>query len=495
MASQSENSTAQFALLGLVGLTSAGFLGLGLWFWELPWGLVLVGCGAGLPFGMLCGMAYADTGPEGAKVPTSPIVSAPPPLPSSLRNQIPGHLSLPDDEEARANFEKQKLESLGVLAGGIAHDFNNLLTSIVGNASIAKMDIPKNHPLREPINEIATASKRAKELISQLLAYSGKGNVEVKRINLNNLVQEMAHLLHTVISKKAKLELDLTPTLCVIEADASQTRQVVMNLITNASDALNGDAGTILLKSRIVDANRRMLSETAFGANLPLGQYIQLEVSDTGMGMSEETVRRIFEPFFTTKSTGRGLGLAALIGIVRRHGGTLAVKTREGVGTTFTVMFPLADFVDGDEDLQTEDTTTGIGFAKGLGLVLLVEDEEMVRKVSARMLTKLGYQVVVAGNGREGCDKYASMVNDISVVIMDVDMPVMGGIEAMDEMMALRPDTKIILASGYTDAALGALNHQPMAFLPKPFTIKELTRCLDAALVPPAEDAEDADSA
>ncbi len=469
-----ENRTQRLAPLAFIGVIAIALVAIGVWFREAPVGLVLVGCGIGVVIGLASGITYARAGPKSpAAVPRQP--TATPPL-----------FVVETDEDAKAKFEAQKLESLGVLAGGIAHDFNNLLTSIVGNASIARMEIPKNHPLREPIGEIATASKRAKELISQLLAYSGRGTVEVKRINLNRLVKEMAHLMHTVISKKANLELDLTEKLCVIEADASQARQVVMNLITNASDALGDDGGTIHLKSRIIDANRKILSDTAFGTNLPIGKYIELEVTDTGRGMSPETVDRIFEPFFTTKATGRGLGLAALIGIVRRHGGTLSVMSREGVGTTFRILFPLADFVDGDEDLQTEDTTSGIGFAKGLGLVMLVEDEEMVRRVAARMLTKLGYQVIVAGNGREACDKHADMVNEISVIIMDVDMPVMGGLEAMDEMVALNPNTKIILASGYTDASFGALTHPPVAFLPKPFTMNELTRSLDAALTPNA---------
>jgi len=488
MAPPSPTGTPQLALLGTVALTSVTLVGTGIWFWQMPWGLLMIGCGIGVGVGTLCGMAYADLGPQ-----EHPVPPPPPPVVANTTTP-PGSPVVESDEEAKAKFEAQKLESLGVLAGGIAHDFNNLLTSIVGNASIAKMEIPKNHALAEPIAEIATASKRAKELISQLLAYSGRGTVEVKRINLSLLVKEMAHLLHTVISKKAKLQLDLTDVLCVIEADASQTRQVVMNLITNASDALGGDEGTILLKSRIVDADRKMLADTAFGSDLPIGKYIQLEVSDTGSGMSAETLARIFEPFFTTKATGRGLGLAALIGIVKRAGGTLSVISRVGIGTTFRILYPLADFIDGDEDLQTEDTTSGIGFAKGLGMILLVEDEEMVRKVSARMLTKLGYQVVVAGNGREACDKHADMVDEISVVIMDVDMPVMGGLEAMEEMFERDPDTKIILASGYTDTKLETLQPEPLAFLPKPFTIKELTRALDQALTPATDGEEDPDS-
>jgi signal transduction histidine kinase/ActR/RegA family two-component response regulator len=455
-------------LVRIAGLVCLVLLGTGLAFMSEPWGLFNLGCGLGLASGLLLArnLTAPATFPEGSKE-------------AELADP---QVDEQEDENAMAKFEAQKLESLGVLAGGIAHDFNNLLTSIVGNASIVKLDIPKNHPLREPISEIATASKRAKELISQLLAYSGRGTVEVTRINLNRLVQEMAHLLQTVVSKKATLQLELTSTLCVIEADASQTRQVVMNLITNASDALGDQGGTILLRSTVVFADREMLSQTAFGAELPIGKYIQLEVTDNGSGMSDETQVRIFEPFFTTKATGRGLGLAALIGIVKRHGGTLSVESTVGEGTSFRIMFPLADYMDGDEDLHTEDTTSGIGFVKGLGVVLLVEDEEMVRKVTARMLTKLGYQVVVAGNGQEACDKLEAMIDEIAVVIMDVDMPVMSGIDAMGKMMEINPETKVILASGYTDASPGSLEHTPLAFLPKPFTIRELTRALDAAL-------------
>jgi len=460
-------------LLGGTALMSMALLGGGVMAGSDAVATLGLGGGIGTAFGVFIGTSLR---------PQPPAPTAPEPAPPALEN---------DEETSKAQFEAQKLESLGVLAGGIAHDFNNLLTSIVGNASIVKLDIPKNHPLREPITEIATASKRAKELISQLLAYSGRGTVEVTRINLNRLVQEMAHLLQTVISKKATLQLELTDQLCVIEADASQTRQVVMNLITNASDALGDKGGTILLRSEVVHPSRETLSQTAFGAELPIGKYIQLEVSDNGAGMSEETLERIFEPFFTTKDIGRGLGLAALIGIVKRHGGTLSVQSEVGLGTTFRILFPLADYLDGDEDLHTEDTTSGIGFVKGLGMVLLVEDEEMVRQVTARMLTKLGYQVVVAGNGQEACERLEAMADDIAVVIMDVDMPVMSGIEAMERMMEINPETKVILASGYTDASPASLPHTPLAFLPKPFTIRELTRALDAALSLRAQTGDD----
>ena len=284
-------------------------------------------------------------------------------------------------EEEREHLQAQvlhaqKLESLGVLAGGIAHDFNNLLTAILGNADLALMDLPADSPVRQSLAEIGKAARRASELSNQMLAYSGRGRFIVGPINLSDLVREMGELLGVSISKKAIVEYDLAPNLSATIADAAQLRQVVINLITNASEALGEQEGTITLRTRAVQVEQKQLAEAYLSEGASGGRYVSLEVSDTGCGMDEATKARIFDPFFTTKFAGRGLGLAAVLGIVRGHQGAIKVDSTPGVGTTFTVLFPCTE-QPVEPVAQTESPEA---LPQGAGSTIpVVDDEESAR--------------------------------------------------------------------------------------------------------------------
>src|SRR5262249_16490473 len=239
----------------------------------------------------------------------------------------------------------QKLESLGVLSGGIAHDFNNLLVGILGNAGLALHELPENAPVRHTIAEIETAALRAAELTRQLLAYAGRGQSVVQRVSMAELVRDMANLLASAVGKTARLDYQLAEQVPRVEGDATQLRQVVMNLTSNAGEAIGGGSGTITLTTGEMQADRAYLAESQLGAGLSAGPYVFLEVKDDGHGMHPATLAKIFDPFFTTKFTGRGLGLAAVLGIVRAHKGAIRVSSAPGRGTTIRVLLPCAGVV------------------------------------------------------------------------------------------------------------------------------------------------------
>lgn len=387
------------------------------------------------------------------------------------------------DAERRALEAKvqhaQKLESLGVLAGGIAHDFNNLLVGILGNASLALMDIADDSPLREVIADIETTAMRAADLTKQMLAYSGKGRFVVHPVDLNALVREMAQLLQTVISKRAVLRFAFAPDLSAVEADATQLRQIVMNLITNASDALGGDDGVITLRTGVRQATRDYLRSSYVDDELPEGRYAFIEVEDTGCGMDADTVARIFDPFFSTKFTGRGLGLAATLGIVRGHRGTIKVRTEPDAGTTFTVLLPSS----GAAALPASASARRARF-RGDGAVLVADDDETVRTVARHMLERSGFTVLTAADGREAVSMFAEARDRIALVLLDLTMPTMGGEEAFRAMREMRPDVRGVLMSGYSSQELAArYGAEGLAgFVQKPFRLEELEACLSAAL-------------
>ncbi|HNV72692.1 MAG TPA: ATP-binding protein, partial [Candidatus Ozemobacteraceae bacterium] len=324
----------------------------------------------------------------------------------------------------------QKLESLGVLAGGIAHDFNNLLMSILGNADMALATLSAVSPAREHLEQIQLTSKRAADLTRQMLAYPGKGRFVVEPLKLKDIVEEMVHLLQITISKKAVLKLTFAEDAPAIEADGTQVRQVIMNLITNASEAVGDKSGIISLSTGVQQCDRQYLDLTALGADLPEGDYAFVEVSDTGCGMSREVMDRIFEPFFTTKFTGRGLGMAAVLGIVRGHRGTIKVYSEVGKGTSFKVLFPK---VKGS--IETKPKTVAVDQNwMGKGIVLLVDDEEMVLRTGRRMLERLGFQVITARDGREALQIFNERHADIVCTVMDLTMPHLNGEEAFREI-------------------------------------------------------------
>ena len=368
--------------------------------------------------------------------------------------------------------ESQKLESLGILAGGIAHDFNNLLTGILGNTSLARLDLPEDSPVHAYVQAIEHASRRAADLCKQMLAYSGKGRLLVQRLDLSEIARETAQLIRPSISKAATLEFDLASDLPAISADATQMRQIIMNLVINASDALGENPGVIRLTTGLLEGEAAMLSDTVLSPEVTGGDFVFLAISDTGCGMTPEVREKIFDPFFTTKFTGRGLGLAAVIGIVRSHGGALKVTSTLGQGSTFQLLLPCAAGVA--EPLRSRVAPASTW--RGTGTVLVVDDEETVRGVASRSLVTFGFEVVLATNGREAIASFREDPARFCAVLLDLTMPEMGGAETFAELRRISPAVKVVLMSGFTEQdAVGRFHSNDLAgFVSKPFTPEEL---------------------
>ncbi len=363
--------------------------------------------------------------------------------------------------------EGQKLESLGVLAGGIAHDFNNLLTSILGYAGLARAKAPPSTPGIQYLADIEKASRRAADLATQMLAYSGKGQFVVEPLDLAGLVEETTSLLRTDIhSRGVTLDCADDDAPHVVCADATQVRQVVMNLVLNASQAMEPDGGTLGVRVRGEHVSRVELRRCYVGSDLPAGRYVTLRVRDTGCGMEPKVAARIFDPFFTTKRAGRGLGLAAVVGIVRGHRGALGIETAPGEGTTISVYLPPTSL-----DVPERALREAITPVTGDGLVLVVDDEEVVRDLASDVLTSGGYRVLVACDGRAGVEIFREQADEIDAVLLDMTMPVMGGVETFRAMRAIRRNVPVVISSGYTENE--AVNQfdgdEPAGFIQKPY--------------------------
>jgi len=385
-------------------------------------------------------------------------------------------------EEARRAIEAkvlevQKLESLGVLAGGIAHDFNNLLVAILGNASLALLDLPQDSPARPSIADIEIAGQRAGELARQMLAYCGRSKFQIEPIELAELVRELMTLLRVSIGKSVVIKLDLPDDPIIVDADAAQIRQVVMNLVINAADAIGDRSGIVTIRVRRLEADAAYLADAHPGSNLAAGSYAALEVSDTGLGMDKETQARIFDPFFTTKFAGRGLGLAAVLGIVRGHGGALRVYSELGRGSTFRIVLPLS----ASSPVRAEDPETDWS---GTGRILVVDDDAMVRTVARRLLESFGLTVVEATGGAEAITMFVDEADTIDAILLDLTMPDVGGAQVFRAVRAIRPDVPVVLMSGYhEDEASAAFDGQGLAgFVQKPFTPADLSRRMRVAL-------------
>jgi signal transduction histidine kinase/CheY-like chemotaxis protein len=378
--------------------------------------------------------------------------------------------------------DTQKLESLGVLAGGIAHDFNNLLTGILGNASLARLELPGHSSMQPHLEQIEAAAHRAADLCQQMLAYSGKGRFVVQQLDLNELIRHTTHLLTISISKKCVLHFNLAPTLPSITADATQLRQIIMNLVINASEAIGERSGVIALSSGITRVDADYLATMLHPAELVPGEYVFLEVSDNGSGMDAATLKKIFDPFFTTKFTGRGLGLAAVLGIVRGHKGALKVYSEVGRGTTFKLFLPRAEGTGEAAKAATPATDTAW---RGHGLVLIVDDEEPVRSVASRMLQALGFTTELAVDGREGMEKYRQDPSRYQLVLLDLTMPHMDGEETFRQLRHLNPGVKVLLMSGYNQQeAVGRFTGKGLAgFVQKPFEIERLIAAVRQVLL------------
>jgi len=344
--------------------------------------------------------------------------------------------------------QAQKLESLGVLAGGIAHDFNNILAVIVGNCFLAKMNPDE---AEKNITSIEKASERAAELCRQMLAYAGKAQFVSAQVNMTTLADEMVKMLKATINQNVVINSSLPSDIPTIKADASQLRQIIMNLIINASEAIGEAQGQILVSLAKKTVKARQKEKDHLGNVIASGLYVCLEVSDTGCGMDDETQRRIFEPFYTTKFTGRGMGMSAVLGIITAHKGALQLFSQPGRGTTIKVYLPVqtGDFT-GDESLQQVASVQW----QGSGSILLVDDEELIILTANAMLNALGFKVIEASNGKDALEKYQKNAGDITLVVTDIGMPVMNGYELFRELKKLNPLLPIIISSGFGDEAV-----------------------------------------
>jgi two-component system cell cycle sensor histidine kinase/response regulator CckA len=387
-------------------------------------------------------------------------------------------------EVARRQWEAQlqhtqRLESLGVLAGGIAHDFNNLLTGVLGSAELALLRLPPDAPARADLAQIVTAAQRAAGLTGQMLAYSGRGTFRVQPILLPALIREMEPLLRASLPKTCALAFQLAESLPAVEADATQLRQVLMNLIMNAGEAIGDADGVITVRVTVRECDRAYLAGGVLDQAIPDGPYVSLEVTDTGCGMSAETQARMFEPFFTTKFTGRGLGLAAVLGIIRGHHGTILVTSEPGRGTQIEVLFPPTT-----RSVIAPPALAPVPAAwRGEGTILVVDDEAHIRAGAAQALELTGFTVLTAANGREAVAVFREHAATISAVLLDLTMPHMDGAATARELRQIRPDVRIVLTSGYTaEEATRQFTARDLAgFLQKPYALKDLIAAVRGA--------------
>ncbi|HOK08959.1 MAG TPA: PAS domain S-box protein [Candidatus Hydrogenedens sp.] len=393
-------------------------------------------------------------------------------------------------EEERKQLEAQilhtqKLESLGVLAGGIAHDFNNILVGILGNAELVLARLPEDSPLRIYLRRIEESAQRAGELTKQMLAYSGKGTITQKPMNLSEQAEEMAPLLSAIVSKKATIEYHLPKEVPAIQGDASQIHQVIMNLITNASEALGDVKGSIDVSVKVVDLTEEQIKKGGFLENVPAGKYVCLKVSDTGCGMTPDVLVKVFDPFFTTKFTGRGLGLATVLGIVRSHRGTIRVESELGRGTTVEVYFPVAKIITENNLAENSQLgKQGLKTSQYVGKILLVDDEESVLQVAEETISYLGFQVILARNGKEALEKVYQHKDDLKGVVLDVTMPELDGFEVFQKMNEICANIPVILCSGYSEQDISekCSNIKPAGFLQKPYRPADLVKILKKIL-------------
>jgi signal transduction histidine kinase/CheY-like chemotaxis protein len=379
----------------------------------------------------------------------------------------------------RKLFERQRLESIGLLAGGIAHDFNNLLGAIMGNASLVQSCLRESDANHAQLQAVLDASQRAADLTRQLLAYAGKGKFVIKVIDLSALARNISGLLRTSISRTIDLELDLDEGLPVIETDPGQIQQVIMNLVINAAEAIGQDqAGTVRIATRVQDFNERHVGD-GFAAEIIPGRYVLFEVKDTGCGMDDQTLLRIFDPFFTTKSTGRGLGLSAVSGIVRSHNGILNVDSSPGQGTTFRIWLPAAENRPGVAAVNEPEK-----ICRGAGTILVVDDEDIIRRMTKAVLEHHGYTVLLADNGLAAVDTLARNSDRILLVLLDLTMPVMSGQETLTRLKAICSQVPVIVSSGYgaEDVVQQLKTQGAAAFIQKPYTGPQLTQLIHKIL-------------
>ncbi len=399
-------------------------------------------------------------------------------------------------------LETQRLESLGVLAGGVAHDFNNLLVGILGNASLAAAEPGLHETVRERLQEIDLAARRAADLTRQLLTYAGRGRGTTLPLDVSELLAETIGLVRAAIPRTVNLDVQLDPALPAVVADRSQLQQVVMNLVINAGEAVGDAGGTVRVTTAVAELGAEEAAATVIGGGeLAVGSYVVIEVADTGTGMDAETVARVFEPFFSTKGVGRGLGLSSVLGIVRAHRGALRVESRDGQGTTFRVLLPLVPEAAAAPARGHDSAATAgerpvrsdpAGAADGPVPVLLVEDEEAVARTVRRMLEVAGYSVTPTSDGHEALAVLRTRPGSMHAVVLDLTMPGLGGADTYRDLRLLDPLLPVLVTSGYADGddMLAIDDDVHAAFLAKPYVPAELAaalgRLLGAAAPAPA---------
>ena len=412
--------------------------------------------------------------------------------PSRMAGSITDITEQKNAETRRKKLEQkmqqaQKLESLGILAGGIAHDFNNLLLGIMGNADIMFYELSDGSPLQHRLLEIKRAARRASELTNQMLAYSGKGSFKIEYIDINDVIFEMETLLETSISKKIKLAYELSTGLKLIKGDITQIRQIIMNLILNASEAIGNASGSITLMTYLKECDEEMIDHLAMNYSMKPGTHLCMEINDTGCGIDSEKIKQIFDPFYTTKFTGRGLGLAAVSGIIKSHNAGLLVESEPGMGTTFRVYFPV---VDEEVTAAPKDITEApLDTKRKNATVLIADDEKYIRDLATRMLTIAGYRVLLAENGREAISIFSENINEISCIILDLTMPELDGVEALAGLRKISYSVPIIISSGYCESDIvdRFKDKNISGFLQKPYQISEIVSSIKKALEEPGK--------
>jgi PAS domain S-box-containing protein len=407
-----------------------------------------------------------------------------------------GYTGIQQDVTERNRIQKQdehaqRLESLGVLAGGIAHDFNNLLTAIMGNASLAKNDLENMDACRNKLDNILNASESAANLCKQMLAYSGKGQFIIHPMNLSEVIQKILQLLETSVLKHAKLLPDLHDDLPLVEADEGQMQQVIMNLVINASEAMGESMGEIHVVTETVYLTAEKLRTLLNGDEIVTGDYVVIHVRDNGCGMDAETQKKVFDPFFTTKFTGRGLGMSAILGIVRAHKGALQMQSVVGQGTQFSIYFPVlkasklsakAAVLDGDKDSDIAPSTATT--------VLIVDDEKDIRRLASDILDMVDMHSIQAESGEQGLLLLEEHLAEIDVVLLDMTMPNMNGQEFYVKMQRFAAYIPVIISSGYTESDIRQRfeeaslldNDSAIHFLQKPYRLKALKNSIQKAL-------------
>ena len=364
---------------------------------------------------------------------------------------------------------KQKHESLGVLAGGIAHDFNNILVPILGNATFLLDDLPEDSTMHQCVEEIAEAARRAADLCDQIHAYTGQRPFRTARIDPNEVIRSLIETIDALMAEGVSYECELSDTLPSIHANREQLSQVVLSIVANASESFSGEGGTVTIRTSTRYYSRQQLTTLSATDEMAPGVFVSLSVTDTGGGMDDATQRKVFDPFFSTKFTGRGLGLAVALGIVRAHHGTIRVDSQKGKGTTFEVLLPASQANDKDREQTSESPPDA-------GIIVVADDEPLVRSLVRRVLERAGHSVQLANDGREAIEHVRRLGDAVSCVVLDLTMPEMDGAEAFAEIRALHSNLPVVITSGNDQEWVTSRFPQDArcAFLKKPFTPRDL---------------------